>query len=834
LRGLRLRFSAGQLAAYENNCMIDVNFFGISLFIGLIVLATLAGISLSARAGWGERALVCGLPLATGLAFGPFLLGLAAIAVLLALPGRPAAVHLTVIAMALAAAAAFGFKPFAGNLRAASFARPPRLTAVTLSVCGAAALLLMLAIFTPLTQNDALEYEIVARRMFELRALSDYPMTDPASEPSGFFAPWTHPPLYPALLYLSQIAQGHADSPALERLIAPWALIAAGGIAAALARMSGVRAGGLAFLAMLAPPLAFLGAAGALIDALTMLGMALTMALVCAGGRRSARSAVVTGLALGAGLWAHSQAILFLPIFAAAILLQNLRNDGKPGLQNLFLTLATAILLGGWPYLWNVLRFGAMASDALALVAPDVLRWNSYFAIDRGIASIPARIVYGLFKVFSAPEAYGLLFATACGGAVLTLRARGNKNAVEADGPHRRNARLEPALTAIAVSAAYLAGVGLTLAAGLTDLVKNERYLLIIAPPAAVLSAIFLRWFAEKAARLLRWAGAGRGPSRMLAYGALSAGFLLQFVFLSAFALNRNGLMGSALGRPFETTLSQRGETALTYFLRRQTPAGSITLSLKPADMYYAERRMISHFDPRLEDFYNAKSADEASARLAALDVGFVHAPNYAIPTFYNSWLKELLADPERSALLFETDSGQIYGLSPASLAVKQKTNIGLESWPWEKAQGFVFGGRKRFARVSGGFSSVLGLRIEHGGPLAAAFSRHAYAVLRMGEAGKTKPAAAAPETEFVARFVLSGVCHVSVFKREHGPSDGGEGEGARLLATAIVESQTSPLSLPVRFRTGPQTTGLSFELLLSGDCMLDVQKAELLQYAAK
>ena len=806
--------------------MIDVGGAGFLLFAGLILLATLAGTALSARAQWGPRADGCGLPLAAGIAFGPFLLGLAAIAVLLALPGSAASIHLAVIAIALAVPAAFGAKALASGLRAALREPGKHMNVVTAAVWGAAALLLLLAFFTPLTQNDALEYEIVARRMFELRALSSYPMMDPAFEPSGFFAPWTHPPLFPALLYVVQIAQGHADSPALERLIAPWALISAAAVAAALARMEDGRAGGFAFLALLAPPLVFLGAAGALIDALTILGMALAMAFVCAGGRADNRAAAFTGIALGAALWAHSQAILFLPVFAAAALFRNWRNDAGPGLQGLFVTLATAVLIGGWPYFWNFRRFGAIASDAQAFVAPDVLRWNSYFDIDRGISSVAAKVIYGPLKMFSAPEAYGLLFALAVAGAVLTLAQQRKARTSEAG-------RSGPALTATALCAIYLAGVSLSLALGYSDLVKNERYLLMIAPPAAVLAALSLTWFSDKAAQLLRAAGAGAGRSRALAYGALSACFLIQTGALTAYGLGRNGLIGTSFGQPFETTLSQRGETALAVYLRGHTKAGSVILSLKPADMYYAQRRMISHFDPRLKEFYTAQSLDGAAAALASLGVTFVHLPNYAMPTFYNSWLKEILADPQRSTLLFENGSGQVYSLAPARLALNKLTDIGLETLPWEMAQGLVLGGRKRFGKVPGSFSPVSGTRVAHEGPLVSAFERHAFASLRMGAGGRAKPVPAAANAEYVAKFVFSGLCHVSVLQHEsYSGDDGAEREG-RLLATAIVESQTSPFSLPVRFKTGPQAAGLWFELLLSGSCSLDVKKAELLRYAA-
>jgi hypothetical protein len=814
--------------------MINLDVIGGVLFFAEIGLASLAGIGLSSRAGWGGRDLAAGLPLAAGLAIAPFLIGFLTILTLIALPGASRSIHISVITAALFGLAAFGLRPLAKDVRMMRSALPFRPGPLTLAALTGTMLLLILAVFTPLTQNDALEFQIVARRIFELRSLSAYPMTDPATEPSGFFAPWTHPPLYPALLYLSEIIQGNADSPALERLIAPWALIVAGVLVACLARLSGVRAGSLAYLALLSPPLVFLGAAGSLIDALTILGFTLAMAFAAAGGGKDVRFSTATGLALGAGMWAHSIAILFPPLIAVAIVNRDWQRTGKFNFRSLSVVLSFAVFSGAWPFLWNIKRYGVAASDAHGLIAPVLLHWDSYFSIDRGLESGAARVVYGLLKMFTAPEAYGLLFLLAGAGALLVIvgsRSLGAGGGLEKTAEPRRS---EPAIMALVLMGTFFAGTALSLSFGSIELVKNERYFLVIAPAAAVLAAVFLDWLAVKSPLSPLGAKAGPALARLVLFFAIGLGFTLQFVFVSGYALSRNNLLGSNFGRPFDETLKGRGEFALSYFLRDHTPAGAGILSLKPADMYYAQRRMVSHLDPGMAGFYSAASIEDAAAGLSDMGISFVHMPNYAMPSFYNSWLKEILADPGRSTLLTETSAGQVYQLLPAQLRNQRRLNVNPDSWPWEVADGVVFGSRKRFGHISGRFLPFIGTRLEHDSFWVRAFSRHSYALLRMGENGGAKPVSVAPNSEIVARFVFSGKCHITVFAMEYRNDSNYIVKEERQIGSAIVENQTSPFSFPVRFKPRSTTTDIEFDLLLSGDCLLDMQKSEILEYVAK
>jgi hypothetical protein len=87
------------------------------------------------------------------------------------------------------------------GLRAAEW---PPVGAILFSVLA----LLFISLFVPLTQNDALEYALAARELNATRDLLSYPVLNPETNLTGFFGPWTHPPLYVAMLYMAKSFRG--------------------------------------------------------------------------------------------------------------------------------------------------------------------------------------------------------------------------------------------------------------------------------------------------------------------------------------------------------------------------------------------------------------------------------------------------------------------------------------------------------------------------------------------------------------------------------------------------------------------------------------------------
>lgn len=93
-------------------------------------------------------------------------------------------------------------------------------------------------------------------------------------------------------------------------------------------------------------------------------------------------------------------------------------------------------------------------------------------------------------------------------------------------------------------------------------------------------------------------------------------------------------------------------------------PPSAVVLALRPADMYYAERRMISYLDPRLIPFYEAKTIDAAVDILNDLGVQYVQSTPYAMPVLYNSMLSQILSSPKYSRIVYSSGHEALYKLA--------------------------------------------------------------------------------------------------------------------------------------------------------------------------
>ena len=149
----------------------------------------------------------------------------------------------------------------------------------------------------------------------------------------------------------------------------------------------------------------------------------------------------------------------------------------------------------------------------------------------------------------------------------------------------------------------------------------------------------------------------GRYARKALSAAAVAA-FVLPLVAVGVYAGAPDAV--SALTGKLDRAEQLRRSPAYraAEFLRRETPSDSIVLSLKPADMYYAERTMVSYLDPRLLDFYAARDQSTAYAALRRLKVRYIHMPDYSLPPIYNSQLEALVAECVLSARKAGVDRG--------------------------------------------------------------------------------------------------------------------------------------------------------------------------------
>lgn len=756
--------------------MIETSPLAWTVMLALMVAASGAGLALSRRAPWNRAARLAGLPVAVGLALGPFVFGFVSMAVLFLLPGLGHGLHLLLFGLVLGFLGAPGWR---GGGARWSESRPPRAALTLIDGCllfvvlWFVAGLLGQAIFLPLTQNDALEYAMAAQEIYRQQDIRAYPVIDPVAAPTGFFGPWTHPPLYPAMIYASYLAQGHDAAPGLMRLLAPWTFLAGAAVVYAIGAMAprdGRTTGLVATLVYMSAPLFLVGAGSALLDALPVTGLALILALA-AGLRRNAgaEAATARGLVIAAALWTHSVAILFVPLAIVAIVAAEGWRQPVRLARHVAAVVAIAVAVAIWPYLRNVAIFGSPISDTPEIFALDVLRWSDYFQMQRGVDTPLDVLQYGILKGWFAVEAYGPSFWLMTVGALLYLSrlvGGGQWRHVLAGRPYETEQPF--VLVALAMLATLLAGVVASVAVGTDLMIRNERYMMVILPCLGVIAAAGIVPFARGWGREPAMDTAG-SPSRgrRLAMGAVRfAGVaalpaIAVVMLAGAFVLSRYpwGALGLPLGSAFaaqETKLLGWRAYGAVKFLREETPGDSVVLSLKPADMLYAKRRMVSYLDPRLVPFYRETTPEAGLARLAGLGIVYVHATDYALPPLYNSVLQEILARPDLARIAHAEGGHQIYALEPSGLFVLDERDVSPGAHAWLDIRQIVLGGRKSLKRIEVERRPLDGAGGE--GPASAILAREQSRLL------ETAPIALAEGTrEVLVRLDLEGRAFVSV-----------------------------------------------------------------------
>ena len=136
-----------------------------------------------------------------------------------------------------------------------------------------------------------------------------------------------------------------------------------------------------------------------------------------------------------------------------------------------------------------------------------------------------------------------------------------------------------------------------------------------------------------------------------------------QFVAIGTYRWKAFGVSAAQAGFCQEALLLDVPAYHAVDYLRSEVPSGATVFSLKPADMYYSEKRMLSYLDPRLIPFYGEPDAVIAWQMLCDLGVSYLHIPNYALPPLYNSALQEIMGRHDLSRLVYSSDGYQIYSL---------------------------------------------------------------------------------------------------------------------------------------------------------------------------
>lgn len=677
--------------------MIDVAWTGWFGFLVLVLLSHAAGLVLSQCARWSGSASCAGIQSAAGHAMAPFLAGAASIAALYMFPRASHIVHagaaLTLLAVLSIVVARF------------RVVQPPK--AVSQTQVGEKILatflalwvgaLLINALFQPVTANDALEYATVGRILFESRDLASYPAIDPQNTASGFFGPWTHPPLYVALIYTMAVVQGHADSPGLMQLIAPWAALATTRLVFTVGCLQNQRCGYFAALVFLSTPLFFSGADSALIDALPVLGLTLVVATAIGLDPSWRSRPAAIGLVLGFALWSHSQAVLFIPLALAALAMQGGVGKWRATAKNFAQIVIVAALISAWPYLRNMAIFGSPISDNPAVFAMPELNWGEFLRYSRGLDNWLAVLQYGVLKGWFAITAFGWSFWLMSIGAVLFLRHEllGTVRDRIQHGTAGLDAGASALFVCLLVTLCYLCGVLASVALGLDLMIKNERYTLVILPLVAILAAYGVDVIANRCAALLADSTVSmRRKDFLLILLTLSIVILpIQLVYVGWYYKWRDiGDLNPEVAThfdvrerdsKFDTVLATYTGMRASRWMARDVPKDALVLSMRPADMYYANRKMISHLDPRMVPIYREKNPRAALAQMLALGLTHIQMTDYGLPVSYRTALGTVINSPEMASLVHASGGTQIYRLGDSGkrVATQSAITLGDNSW---------------------------------------------------------------------------------------------------------------------------------------------------------
>jgi hypothetical protein len=686
--------------------MINVEIFLWFQFLLLVVLSTLTSLGLSLLMPWSESAKKAHMHIAAGVLLAPFLIGILTVLVLFLLPRVAYTSHLYLIYTFLSIGALFYFirrsglsiivikKKLVGDQLIQNLLKTIFIILILI--------LLYYTINIPLIKNDPLEYAIVGREIFYARTLSIYPLLNAESNVSGFFAPWTHPPLYVSLIYLMSALQNHADTPGLMRLISPWFFLSSLYAMISLGRLYNNMFGLLCGLMFIGIPLLFFNSAGAHIDSLIAGGTTMLLLALIGLDKTHNSFPIFLGLVVGLSLWTHSLAIILIPFTIFAILLHFGFHGWSSAIKILFITTIVSFLLATGPYINNYLKFGKIISDNNKIFALPELAWSDYILYSRGISDFFGKIG-GLLNGWFSISSYGFIFWMGLAGCFIFLsqqRVEKRFAIIVISGLKQIHIRYYSLWLSIFLICTYFVGNIILISFGINNLIQNGRYILIIIPLICLLAAYF-NYCILRLIKNIFFILKKKYPSfKIIAILSICLIFLLQtFLIIMNMVYNEKNFYDSLVYDKLLATLNNRPSKELNnsikiedkilnnklYKIIKSTPKDSVIFSMRPSEMYYADRKMMSYLDYRLVSFYQERDPLVAFRILKSLGVSHILMTSNTFPVFYNSGLKFILADPRFSRLVYNSnDTVQLYELrSSVQISQKKLKKIDLLQEPY-------------------------------------------------------------------------------------------------------------------------------------------------------
>jgi hypothetical protein len=352
------------------------------------------------------------------------------------------------------------------------------LLAATLLVTWLAMLLFAIAI--PLHENDALQYVIVAKMIFEKGTAAFYPVVIP-DPTTGFYATSSHPLGFMGIyLWIFQAQASALDLSLIKwvtpiyvlyTLLAVWAVLWKRPLGYSL----------FAGLLLLATPIYFIQSTQLGIDAYRMAMLLIALTMVTISAAKGGRWLVAAALFAGMSMFSHSVNLLFtLPLSFAAFLLNRDVLLRRRIIDFAWMSLA-ALLLGGYQLVANQLKFGVPIYDSLPVYSLPIIHHSEYVWYGNQLFSGADKVLHGLLRGWSQPEqfwvAYWLFSVTGIGWML---------------GRRRLMALSDLEWTMLFAIGLFYLAAALSLFLGMHVFVANNRYLLTVQPMVVMLSSIWL------------------------------------------------------------------------------------------------------------------------------------------------------------------------------------------------------------------------------------------------------------------------------------------------------------------------------------------------------
>lgn len=109
---------------------------------------------------------------------------------------------------------------------------------------------------------------------------------------------------------------------------------------------------------------------------------------------------------------------------------------------------------------------------------------------------------------------------------------------------------------------------------------------------------------------------------------------------------------------------SDIGKYKIIQYIRDKTPEDCLVLAFHQKDLnYYTKRKTVRHVDPRLFGFYKLDNKDKAYEFLLDLGIDYVYSPSYMLPTYFNSQIYRIVADPQLCELVMDEEGTRLFKL---------------------------------------------------------------------------------------------------------------------------------------------------------------------------